>query len=123
MQAAGLRAFVGKLSMDKSSRPTYVESSMQSSLASASSYIHRCRSLTSHLPQHARLVQPVLTPRFVPTCSEELLAGLGELARKEGVMVQSHMAEAYDQVEWVKQERGVDDVEIFKRVSWCQPLV
>jgi len=34
------------------------------------------------------LLTPIVTPRFVPTCSRELLTGLGELARREGLPVQ-----------------------------------
>ncbi|KAJ7928059.1 Metallo-dependent hydrolase, partial [Mycena leptocephala] len=74
--AAGLRAFVGKLSMDISSRPSYKELSAQASLDAAHSFVEKCRGLTASLPTHERLVEPVLTPRFVPTCSDELLVGL-----------------------------------------------
>lgn len=115
-QSAGVRGFVGKLSMDMSSRPTYVEESSSKSLSAAQSFIHRCNSLVSELPEHARLIEPVITPRFVPTCSDELLDGLGQLAAEHGTMVQSHMAEARDQVDWVRAERKMDDFEIFKKV-------
>lgn len=100
MQRSGIRAFVGKLSMDKSTRPTYKEESTQVS-------IH---------PEHRRLVEPVVTPRFVPTCSDELLLGLGELSNAEEVRVQSHLAEAHDQVKWVRDERHAEDIEVFERV-------
>ncbi|KZW00514.1 Metallo-dependent hydrolase [Exidia glandulosa HHB12029] len=112
-QNAGLRACVGKLQMDISSRPTYVEPSTQASIAAARSFITRCRALVADLPPHARLVQPVITPRFVPTCSDELLTALGELAAETGVMVQSHLAEAHDQVKWVQATRRKDDMDVF----------
>jgi guanine deaminase len=38
-------------------------------------------------------VRPVITPRFVPTCSPALLHGLGAIARRTGVLVQSHISE------------------------------
>ena len=121
MQRIGIRAFVGKLSMDISTRPTYVEPTHSESIASARSFIDRMRALTAHLPDHARLVEPVLTPRFVPTCSDALLRGLGELAEKTGVRVQSHLAEARDQMKAVQQSRGVSDLEVFERVScFCE---
>lgn len=121
MQRIGIRAFVGKLSMDISTRPTYVEPTHSESIASARSFIDRMRALTAHLPHHARLVEPVLTPRFVPTCSDALLRGLGELAEKTGVRVQSHLAEARDQMKAVQQSRGVSDLEVFERVScFCE---
>ncbi|KAG6909227.1 hypothetical protein DXG01_001409 [Tephrocybe rancida] len=120
MQRAGVRAFVGKLSMDIdiASRPTYVEASAEAALYAARDFVGRCRALTSHLPEHRKLVHPVLTPRFVPTCSDELLSGLGELVRKdeEGLRAQSHLAEARDQVDWVRRTRGAEDIEVFDRV-------
>jgi guanine deaminase len=120
MHAAGLRAFVGKLSMDISSRPTYVEPSASAALAAAQTFIRSCRELSAHLPANRRLVQPVLTPRFVPTCSDALLESLGKVSEEEDVRVQSHMSEAHDQVAWVEQERGVSDVQVFTRVRPVQ---
>ena len=117
MQEAGVRAFVGKLSMDLSSRPSYVESSAESSVISAASFAEKCSSLVSHLPLERRLVEPVITPRFVPTCSNDLLSGLGRLSEEKGLRIQSHMAEAHDQVQWVEHERGMNDIDVFDRVS------
>lgn len=117
LQSKGLRGFVGKLSMDISSRPTYVESSAQESLCSAKSFIDRCRSSVAHIPDHGRLVHPIITPRFVPTCSNELLSGLGRLSAEENVHIQSHLAEARDQVDWVRDERKVEDLDVFKQVG------
>ena len=49
-----------------------------------------CRGLESSL------VNPVVTPRFVPSCSLPLLQGLGRLAREHGCHVQSHISESLD---------------------------
>lgn len=125
MQSAGLRAYVGKLSMDvdistpqeNSTVNTYLEPSARDSLDSAKLFIKRCRTLTAHLPPSRRLVEPVLTPRFTPTCSDELLRGLGEISADQDVKIQSHLAEAKDQVEWVRAERGIEDIEVFHTVS------
>ena len=129
MQAAGLRAYVGKLSMDidisspqdhsgeAATANTYIEFSARESLESAKSFIKRCQNLTAHLPPSHRLVEPVLTPRFTPTCSDELLTGLGEISAVQGVKIQSHLAEAKDQLEWVRAERGMEDIDVFHTVS------
>lgn len=116
MQDAGIRAFVGKLSMDQSSRETYVEPSAQASLEAASAFTRKLRERVAHLPAHARLVEPVVTPRFVPTCSDELLEGLGALAQSEDLRIQSHLAESRDEVEWVERERGTADIDVLDRV-------
>ncbi|KAI9355120.1 hypothetical protein DFJ73DRAFT_789641 [Zopfochytrium polystomum] len=114
-QKSGLRGFIGKLSMDISSRPTYVEPSAAAALSSAREFVRSLKSAASKLPPHERRVHPVLTPRFVPTCSDELLAGLGEIAKKEDVLVQSHMCESTDQIDWVRATRGCEDEEVFDR--------
>jgi guanine deaminase len=122
MRAAGLRAFVGKLSMDiditspGSRTQTYVEPSAAASLANAHAFLDHCHALVAHLPASQRLVAPVLTPRFVPTCTDELLAGLGALSETLGVKIQSHLAEAKDQVEWVRALRGMEDIDVFDKV-------
>jgi guanine deaminase len=103
--------------MDVSSRPSYTESSARNSLASATEFIASMRQLVSSLPEERKLVHPVLTPRFVPTCSDELLDGLGKLAKAEGVVVQSHMCESVDQMEWVRSTRGKEDEEVFDHVG------
>ena len=130
MQAAGLRAFVGKLSMDidisspqdhsdeAATANTYIEPSASESLESAKSFIKRCQNLTAHLPLSHRFVEPVLTPRFTPTCSDELLSGLSEISAEQGVKIQSHLAEAKDQVEWVRAERGMEDIDVFHTVTF-----
>lgn len=70
----------------------------------------------SHLPPTQRLVEPVLTPRFVPTCSDDLLSGLGQLSDQLDLRIQSHLAEARDQVDWVLRERGMQDIDVFDKV-------
>lgn len=132
MQAAGIRAFVGKLSMDiditspESTTKTYVEPSARAALETARSFVGHCRGIAAHLPVSQRLVEPVLTPRFVPTCTDELLHGLGTLSAELGVKVQSHLAEAKDQVEWVRALRGIEDIAVFDKASLgphAQPAV
>lgn len=39
-------------------------------------------------------VVPSVVPRFIPTCSQELLSGLGDLAQAEGLVVHSHISES-----------------------------
>lgn len=87
----GLRGYVGKLSMNANSKESYIEVSAEASLAAASSFIRAVKAITHDVPPHLRLVHPVITPRFVPTCDDALLVGLGELAKREDVRIQSHM--------------------------------
>ena len=91
MEQKGLRAFVGKVNMDVNS-PEFLCETTEESLQETERFLEQCSS-----NQNAR---PVLTPRFAPTCSKELLSGLGQLAQKYQVGVQTHLVESI----WEAQE-------------------
>merc|ERR1740130_2617724 len=46
---------------------------------------------------------PVITPRFVPTCTSELMRGLASIATQHKLLIQSHVSENQGEVEWVKE--------------------
>ena len=50
-----------------------------------------------------RLVVPILTPRFAPSCTAELLSGLGTLQKNTGLRVQTHISENLPEVALVQQ--------------------
>ena len=105
------------ISSPQSRSVTYVEPTASASLDAARSFVNRCRSLVQHLPASRRLIEPVLTPRFVPTCTNELLQGLARLSEQQGLKVQSHLAESKDEVEWVRSERNMEDIDVFDLVN------
>lgn len=41
-------------------------------------------------PGELELVEPIITPRFAPACSDDVLRGMGEIAAVTGVRVQTH---------------------------------
>ena len=45
----------------------------------------------------------MLTPRFTPSCTDELMAGLGELQKEFGVPMQSHLSENLSEIKWVSE--------------------
>ena len=96
MEKAGLRGFVGKLNMD-SNCPDYLWETTDSSLAETRRWLEESAGFSA--------VRPVITPRFIPSCSEELMNGLGELQRQFGAAMQSHLSENLSEIEWVKQLR------------------
>ena len=49
------------------------------------------------------LVTPVITPRFVPSCTREMLQALGDLSRAQKLPVQSHLSESHGEVAWVQE--------------------
>ena len=51
------------------------------------------------------LVQPIITPRFAISCSDELLQGLGEIAKADPTLrIQTHLAENPTEIEFTKCE-------------------
>jgi guanine deaminase len=102
--------------MDISTRSSYVEESVERALDTVLSFADKCHALVQHLPVHRRLIEPVVTPRFVPTCSDGLLMGLSQISESKSLRIQSHLAEAHDQVQWVREDRGLEDIQVFDRV-------
>ena len=45
----------------------------------------------------------MLTPRFTPSCTDELMAFLGRLAAERQLPVQSHLSENSAEMKWVRQ--------------------
>jgi len=118
----GQRAYVGKVNMDKLSPEYYIEET-QASLRDTETFIQYCRAKFVPSPDRAYTIHPVVTPRFIPTCSHELLKGLGTLAEKYDCHIQSHAAETVDQLSLVRKmypdlER---DAKIFQSVGLFRP--
>ncbi|XP_040574816.1 guanine deaminase [Lepeophtheirus salmonis] len=92
----GQRAFVGKVNMNRNCPENYQETT-QDSLNETNLFVHEI------LNRKSELVEPVVTPRFVPTCDKELLIGLGDIVSKTGVRVQSHISECKQEIQWVAE--------------------
>ncbi|KAG8530156.1 uncharacterized protein KY384_005639 [Bacidia gigantensis] len=98
--ARGQRAFIGRTNMDTDLQPPYYrDASASSALAATAATIAHIKSLD---PTYD-LIKPIITPRFAPSCSEELLAGLGSLAEKEDLPIQTHISENLDEVALVQR--------------------
>ena len=96
LEQSGVVSFVGKVNMDRNSPDNLREASAEASLADTERFIKE----TQHKYKNTA---PIITPRFTPSCSDELMRGLGELSRKYGVRVQSHLSENPGEVAWVKE--------------------
>lgn len=92
---SGLGAYVGKVNMDRNTIPELMEDTQRS--------IVETEEIILEYRNKSELVKPIITPRFVPTCSSELMKGLGKLAINHGVPVQSHLSENTSEVEWVRE--------------------
>lgn len=96
MENSGLVSYVGKVNMDRNSPDYLRETDAKASLAATEQWICETRSRFAN-------TYPILTPRFVPSCTDELLAGLGKLSEQYRLPVQSHLSENYGEIEWVKE--------------------
>lgn len=92
---SGLGAYVGKVNMDRNTKKELTEDTNQSILDT--------EEIIKEYNDKSDLVKPIITPRFVPTCTEGLLEALGNLAIKYKVPVQSHLNENTSEVIWVKE--------------------
>ncbi len=94
LDETGMVAGVGKVNMDVNS-PDYYGESTETSVRETRRWLRESRS-------GFNTVFPVLTPRFVPACSGELMAFLGDLQQQYGLPLQSHLSESPAEVAWVK---------------------
>ncbi|KAK2629629.1 hypothetical protein QTJ16_000449 [Diplocarpon rosae] len=94
----GQRAFIGRCCMDSMAPDYYRDVSAVASLADT-------RATISHIagidPTNA-LITPIITPRFAPSCSSELMHGLGALQRETNLPVQTHISENQSECALVK---------------------
>ena len=104
-QEAGMGALVGKVAMDRNCPEGLTEpvEEMVQGYESLISWSSRQGNLTPHSTLLTPLVRPIITPRFVPTCTPEMLRACGELAAKYQLPVQSHLSENRDEIAWVAE--------------------
>ena len=110
MDELGMKGFVGKVNMDRNASADLVET-VEGSLRETEAFLE-AYAQNEH-------TQPILTPRFAPTCTEELIRGLGQLGKKYGVGVQTHLVESRWEAETARAlfpDRSCD-TEIYERAG------
>lgn len=94
LEKAGVTGFVGKVNMDRNAPPYLCETTEESEKETLR-WLDECRRFS--------LVKPILTPRFAPSCSDELLSFLGKLKAERDLPVQSHLSENLGEIALVAQ--------------------
>lgn len=109
----GQRGLVGKVVMDdhQANPDYYRDETTQIALAETEQFIKEVQALGKETKQG---VYPVVTPRFIPSCTDEALSGLGALAQKYEVHVQSHCSESDWEHTFVKERFGKNDAEALR---------
>lgn len=94
LERAGVTGYVGKVNMDRNALPGVLEETTEESVRETIRWLDGCRF------EHVR---PIITPRFTPSCTDELMAELGKIARERGLYVQSHLSESMNEIAWVRE--------------------
>ena len=91
-QEAGMGALVGKVAMNRNCPEGLTES--------VEDMVQGYESL---LTATSSCVRPIITPRFIPSCTPDMLRACGELAAKYQLPVQSHLSENKDEIAMVAE--------------------
>ena len=97
LEESGLVSMAGKVNMDRNSPDDLREESAAASLGATKEWLELC------VMRKYLNTMPILTPRFIPSCSDDLMRGLGGLRRTMNLPVQSHLSENRREVEWVRE--------------------
>lgn len=95
LEDTGLITYVGKINMDQSAPEGLKE-------PSAADSAFRTFGWMNHISEKYRYTRPILTPRFIPSCSRELLEELRQVRMTYDLPVQSHLSENPEEIELVK---------------------
>ena len=114
----GIRATIGKALMDRGERvPARLLDEPQAAIAES---VALCRDW--HDAKGGRL-RYAFAPRFVLSCSEELLTSAVGEARRLGARLHTHASENRDELAAVQSERGDDNVTYLHRLGMTGPDV
>ncbi len=107
------RALIGRVAMDNPEQcpDFYRDSSAQAAERETREFI----AYVGALAGGSGLIFPVITPRFIPFCTDDLLRRLGDLARETGCHVQTHCSESDWQHQYVLQRCGHTDTSALDR--------
>lgn len=95
MEATGLVTFVGKVNMDRNS-PDILRETKEESAKNTLRWLDGAKG-------KFKRTHPILTPRFIPSCSDGLMEELGRIRREYRLPVQSHLSENQGEIAWVRK--------------------
>ena len=96
LEASGLLTMVGKVNMDRNAPGYLLEDSADTSGEDTVEWIKDCKK------RYVR-TKPILTPRFIPTCTDALMENLKKIQMRYGLPVQSHLSENPSEIAWVQE--------------------
>ena len=88
LEEAGIKAYVGKVNMDRNSPEFLTEDTLKSKEDTKDRY---------------KNIKPILTPRFIPSCTDNLMEEIKQINNIYNIPVQSHLSENKSEIEWVAE--------------------
>ncbi len=85
LEETGLQTYVGKVSMDRNAPQSIMEASAHTSTQETLDWIKQCR--------HLQNTKAILTPRFIPACSADIMSDLRDIFEAYALPLQSHLSE------------------------------
>ncbi|MBN1349722.1 5'-deoxyadenosine deaminase [candidate division KSB1 bacterium] len=115
-QATGIRAIIGKVMMDSGSRaPKELietpEEAIRESLMLFAEW---------HNIENGRL-QAAFAPRFIPSCSDEMLYEIKALSRERNVLIHTHAAETRHEIQYTQRKAGSGNIEYLCHLGLTGP--
>ena len=98
MEESGVISYVGKVNMDREASEALTEESAERSAYETFGWINATKDKFEN-------TKPILTPRFIPCCTDKLMEELRQIQMSYGIPVQSHLSESPGEIEFVKALR------------------
>ena len=95
LEEAGIKAYVGKVNMDRNSPELLTEDTLKSKEDTIE--------WLEDTKDRYKNIKPILTPRFIPSCTDNLMEEIKQINNIYNIPVQSHLSENKSEIEWVAE--------------------
>ena len=95
LEKSGLNTYVGKVNMDRNAPEYLREKSAEESAKDTIKWLEK--------KGEYKNTKPMLTPRFIPSCTDELMNKISEIQKEHKLPLQSHLSENAGEIQWVKE--------------------
>ena len=112
---SGMRAFCGKTMMVKGEMPIALQENTSKAIDSSITLLERWHNTGSERVKYA------FAPRFILSCSKELLTETVKLSREYNVPLHTHAAENMTEVDIVKTMYNKDTISFFEEIGAAGP--
>ncbi|HAR41129.1 MAG TPA: N-ethylammeline chlorohydrolase [Bdellovibrionales bacterium] len=116
VKESGIRANVGKCLMDNpKTNPPYLCESTNSAIQEALSLFEHWNGAENDR------IRASFAPRFVISCTDQLLREVADLAKAQNALIHTHASENRKEIEFVKKLVGTENVEYLHKIGMTSP--